>query len=119
MRTVPLTEYASTTLDAQGNGTIALGPARHANVWHPSSVSISANGSLATNAVPGATCSIYAGGLANPQSFVDSTYNVTNAASSVIDGQVVYAGQYVFAVWAGATPGCAATLIVYGTQDTV
>ena len=120
MRTVPLTEWASTTLDADGNGTIQLGPNRHANVWHPSAVSISTTAdSLSTNVVPGATCSIYAGPLANFNTFVDSTYNVNGAPSSVIDGQVVYCGQYVFAIWDGATPNVTATLIVYGTQDTI
>jgi hypothetical protein len=117
MRTVPLTEYASVTLNASGNGTIALGPTRHANVWHPASTAISTTGSLTTNFIAGATCSVYCGALVNPVSFVDSTYDVTGAASSVIDGQVVYVGQRVFAVWQGATPLCVATLIVYGTQD--
>jgi hypothetical protein len=119
MRSVPLTEYGSITLDGNGNGTIQLGPTRHANVWHPSSTQISTTGSLSTNATPGATCAIYCGGLVNPVSFVDSTFDVTGAASSVIGGQVVYCGQSVFAVWSGATPSCLATLIVYGTQDTV
>src|SRR5271154_2009522 len=118
MRTVPLTEYASVTLNAQGNGTIQLGPNRHANVWHPASVSISTTAaSLSTNYTPGAQCSIYAGGLPNQNCFVDATYNVNGAPSSVIDGQVVYCGQHVFAVWEGATPLSVATLIIYGSQD--
>lgn len=115
MRTLNLTAIAPITLNASGNGTAQIGPNNTNEVWLPTSVSISCTGSLV--GITGiSTCFIYAGAYAGPGTFVDSTYNVLGAASSLIQGQSIYPGQYVYAVWTNAPDGARATMVVSGTR---
>lgn len=59
---------------------------------------------------------IYAGNGISSAYFVDSTYNVTSAGSSLIAGQTIHPGQQVFAVWSAGPPNQTATLVVSGTR---
>lgn len=113
MRTLTLTRSASITLDGSGNGTAQIGPAVPGEVWHPVAVNISSSGNAPTTV---ATCFIYAGGAVSQGAFIDSTYNVLGAASGVIEGKVVYPGQYIFAVFSACNVGATATLAVNGTR---
>ena len=115
MRSFSLTVSASVTLDGTGAGTVALGPQFPRERWLPESTSISCTGTIPTTGTP--TVSIYAGYGVAPGTFVDSTYNVTSGASSLISGQTLTAGQQVFAVWSGGPPGQVATLTVAGTRQ--
>lgn len=115
MRTLNLTAVANVTLDGNGNGTAQIGPQNTNEVWAPTSVSISCTGSLVS--ITGiSTCFIYAGAYAGQPTFVDSTYNVLGAASSLISGQSLYPGQYVFAVWTNGPPDARATMVISGTR---
>jgi hypothetical protein len=112
MTTVPLSESAFVTLDGSGNGTARVGPAAHGVVWRPTVASLKVSTS-----VQSPTCLIYAGSSATPDNFVDGTYTGSQNSTSNIDGQVLYLGQYVFAVWTGGDPGAQATIALSGTKD--
>ena len=112
--TVGFTEVAITTLDVNGNGVASIGPAFN-QVWSPTTCSIQMAGAIPSGSTP-ATCTIMRWIHGLDAAFVDSTYQVTGAASGVIDGQVVYYGQQVFAIWANGNPGATATLTVNGTM---
>jgi hypothetical protein len=114
-RTLSLTANASVVLDANGNGTAAAGPAVPGEVWSPASTSISCGGPIPVSGAP--VVSIYAGNGISQGTFVDSTYNVTGAASSLISGQRLYPGQQVFAVWSNGPANQVATLAVAGTRQ--
>jgi hypothetical protein len=113
MRSLSLTTSQNATLDSSGNGTVQAGPASPGEVWYPTSVSISSTGDQPSG---DATCYVYAGETVAQWTFVDATYNVLGAASSLIAGKVLYPGQYVQAVFTGANPGATATLVVTGTR---
>jgi hypothetical protein len=115
MRTLNLTAIANVTLDGEGNGIAQAGPANTNEVWLPASVSINCGGSL-TGITGTPTCSIYAGAYIGPGTFVDGTYLVLQAASSLIQGQSVYVGQQIFAVWTNAPANAQATMVINGTR---
>jgi len=113
VRTLSLTASANVVLDGSGNGIIQLGPAYAGETWYPASTSISCTGSQPAGV---ATCFIYTGAYIAPGTFTDSTYNILGAASSLIAGQQLHPGQYVWAVFTGGTPGQTASLAVAGTR---
>lgn len=113
-RTLSLTASASVLLDGNGNGIAQVGPSAPGEVWSPASTSISCGGAIPTSGAP--VVSIYAGNGISQGTFVDATYNVTGAASSLISGQQLYAGQEVFAVWSDGPPNQLATLAVAGSR---
>jgi hypothetical protein len=110
MRTLGLTAIGTVTLNSSGNGTAQVGPSHTNEVWNPTSVSISSAGTPAAGS--GTTCFLYAGVVVSQWGFVDSTYNTAGAASSLISGQTLYPGQYVFAVFTNAGAGATATMVV-------
>lgn len=112
MTTVTLSEFASVTLDGSGNGTARVGPAAHGVTWKPTVASLKVSTS-----VNSPTCLVYAGPTATADNFVDGTYTGAQNSTSNIDGQVLYLGQYVHAVWTGGDAGAQATLTVSGTKD--
>lgn len=114
-RTVSLAVSASITLDGNGNGTIEVGPNVPGEVWHPGSTSISCGGPIPVSGTP--TLFIYAGNGISNATFIDSTYNVTGASSSMIAGKSIYPGQNVYAVWSQGPPNQVATLAVNGTRQ--
>ena len=98
MPVVPLSEWAQTTLDDSGAGTIQLGPRAHGVTWRPATASIKMSGGIPSGV---ATCFVYAGGYVDESTFVDSTYDVNNDSTDRLTGQELRLGQYVFAVWSG------------------
>lgn len=114
-RTVALQASDTITLDGNGNGTAAVGPSAPGEVWSPDSTGITCTGVIPATGTP--TLFIYAGNGISPGTFIDSTYNVTSAASSLISGKQLFPGQQVFAVWSDGPPGQTATLAVKGTRQ--
>lgn len=112
MRTLPLTATVTGTLNGGGNGTLTAGPSFPGEVWHPTGTYIAASGSVPTGGTP-ATCTV----LGPTGNQVDSTYQVTGAASSMITGQDVHPGQVISATFANCNPSSTATLVVTGTRD--
>lgn len=116
MPTQQLTRTVSVTLTG-GGGTAAAGPSLAGEVWYPTSVSISCTGNQPTPTAPAiATASIYAGNVVNNSTFVDATYQVLGASSSMISGQVIYPGSQVFGVWENCNSAVVATMTVTGTR---
>jgi hypothetical protein len=115
VRSQPFTRTATITLNASGNGTAQVGPTLPGEVWSPVSVSISALGSIPTAGIP--TVFLYAGNGVSAGTFLDSTYNVTGASSSMITGQTLYPGQQVSAVWSDGPASQQATIVVQGTRQ--
>lgn len=112
MPRLPLSEYASVTLDGSGNGTARVGPTAPGETWYPSVASV-----RVSTATLSPTCRIYAGSAATEDNFVDGTYTGNLNSTSNVDGQVLRLGQKVFAVWEGGDPGAQATVTVTGTKD--
>ena len=115
MRQFALTVSASVTLDGTGAGTVALGPTFPRERWLPESTSITCTGTIPTTGTP--SVFIYAGYGVAPGNVIDSTYNVTGAASSLISGRTLISGEKVFAVWSGGPPNQVATLAVNGQRQ--
>ena len=114
-RTLTLNVSASVTLNGSGNGTVQLGPKSAGEVWFPSVVSVGTNETVITDE---ANCSVYVGPYAGQGYFVDLTiFGSTGASSSNIKGQVVYPGNFIWAVWTGGDNGAQATLNVSGTKQ--
>lgn len=117
-RTVPLTATVSGII-ANSGLTISIGPRYQGEIWFPESVSISCSGTQPTPAAPNiATCNIYTGISVNGGTFLDGTYQVLGASSSMISGQLVFPGQLIIAVWSNMTGsnGQTATLTINGTK---
>ncbi|MGH9918502.1 MAG: hypothetical protein ACRD6W_06510, partial [Nitrososphaerales archaeon] len=106
--TVPFTEVAITTLDSDGNGVCQIGPGMN-QIWSPASTQIQMTGDIPGGSTP-STVTILVGFAISSALFVDATYQVTGAASSMISGQFVYYGQQIFAQWANGNSGASATL---------
>jgi len=114
MRTVPLNESASVTLDGSGNGTARIGPDEPAARWLPTCASVS----VSTN-VNEAKCLIYAGAAAVQQYFVDGTFSGSSGDSTdKVTGKTIARTQlpYIWAVWTGGDPGSQATISVTGDK---
>jgi hypothetical protein len=117
MRTLQLSRTVSVTLSG-GTGTVSVGPSFPGEVWYPTSVSISCTGNQPTPTAPAiSTCSIYSGNAVNNNTFVDATYQVLGASSSMISGQVLYPGTSVFAQWENCNSGVVATMTITGTRQ--
>lgn len=117
-RTLTLTASAIGSTNGSGNGSIQLGPGAPGTIWYPTSVSIYMTGSYPT--VSGSNtplCTIYTGGASNPSNQVDVTFQVLGASSSVISGQVIYPGQYIYAVWQYGNANAKITFNIYGTKQ--
>ncbi len=112
MTSLPLSEAAFVTLDSSGNGTARIGPNAHGVVWKPTVVGV-----RTSTAVLSPQCRVYAGDSATDPNFIDGTFVGQQGSSDGIAGQVLFLGQYVFAVWVGGDVGAQATLTVTGTKD--
>lgn len=118
-RTLSLSSTATGTV-ANSTVTVSIGPRFQGEIWFPESVSISCTGTQPTPAAPNiATCNLYVGFAANNSTFLDGTYQVLGASSSMISGQSLYPGQLVLAVWANMTGsnGQAVTLTINGSKQ--
>lgn len=110
-RRLSLSAVATVTLDGNGAGIAAVGPASTREIWSPgtASVSVSSNASEAT-------CQIFAGNAASAAYFVDgTTWGSTGDSTSDFNIQI-YPGQSVFARWTGGDAHATATLVVTGTR---
>jgi len=118
-RTLSLSSSVTGTI-ANSTVTISIGPRFQGEVWFPESVSISCTGTQPTPAAPNiAICSLYVGFSANNSTFLDATYQVLGASSSMISGITLYPGQLVLAVFTNMTGsnGQTATMVVQGTKQ--
>ena len=109
LRTFPLDQFASVTLDGNGNGLASLGPTRVKEHWQPIStyVSVSSN-------TKEATAKLSIGTTAQT-----ATNQATTALGSTGDtcgtpGADMPAGYRLFVQWEGGDPGALATMHTLG-----
>lgn len=107
MRSVPLDESESGTLDAAGSATVRIGPVR-AQTWTVTNVAVSSTSTLDTQA------RVYRG-AATPGQLLAGTYsgNQDNAPLS----EPLQPGQRLTVAWVGGTPGARVTVSVSGTMQ--
>ena len=111
MATVPMTETAIVTLDANGNGIAATGPLTAREIWYPTGVAVS----VATNTAE-AECGIYVGDGVRPSTLRGATVSGSTGDAATLN-EAVRMGFKIFAQWTGGDPGSVATLVITGTKD--
>lgn len=117
MPTAPLNVTVTGVLDGSGNGVLSATP-RFGQTWRPTIASTFMSGSIPSDG-ESSTCVLLIGMNVNAATQIDSTYQVTGAASDSLTGQVVYPGQSVFAQFTNGNPGAAVTMTLTGTFDYV
>lgn len=116
-RTLPINAQIVIPLDGSGNGQGSVGPVNPREVWYPTAVSVSCSLASPSGSTP--RCFIYAGAGPYQQYFVDGTYALQAAASSLISGQVLYPGNQIWAVITGGpTTGAQVVIGIQGTRST-
>lgn len=103
---------SSVTLDANGNGTVSLGPSVVREHWQPTNVAVSA-----TSAVLDAQCNVYLGTTPTAGQLVLTTTTGSSGDSSGASGIDMQPGQLLIAQWKGGDVGATATLHVNGTRS--
>jgi hypothetical protein len=102
-----LDDFASTILDANGNGTARIGPRSSRQQWQVNNVAVYTS---STVNVPTATAYT---GTPSPGSSLGGTYDGNNDSTGV--SVTLYPGQQLSVQWLGGDPGASATVSVYGT----
>lgn len=101
-----LDAFKSVTLDANGNGTLTLGPKNLGQTWQVSTVAVTGNSA----STPSATVSL--GSIS-----LGGTYAGNNDSDNV--NVTVWPGQTLTYKWTGGTPGAVQTGYAYGTFTTL
>lgn len=113
-------QFASVTLDANGNGIAQLGPQRVREHWQVTNAAVKVAGTVLQNGmlVPKnqAQCSVYFGTALASSTFLGNTASGSTGDTCGV-GQDLQTGQSVFAQWNGGDPGAVATLTVFGTYS--
>jgi hypothetical protein len=99
---------ASVTLNAQGAGTVSVGPNMPGVTWTVTSVACFTS---TANLVP--TFYLYTPFVA-PFNFVGGSYSGNNDQNTGLT-VLLFPGQLLYGVWAGGDNGATATMSVYGT----
>jgi hypothetical protein len=102
--------FNTVVLDGSGNGQCRIEPTAGAR-WRLRLANVSTNG--VTN---NPTCTIYRGSSSGPLQQIDFTNTGNSASSQKVAAAPFFAGQALWAVWAGGDPGATATLQAYGEQ---
>jgi hypothetical protein len=111
MRTVPLNETQSVTLNGSGAGTVKIGPVGHAVTWSPAVASVSCVPSPPTNE---AQCKIFVGEDTTQRNYRDGTFSGSSGDATDKVAGTIRMGKFVWAVWTGGDPGASATLTLSG-----
>lgn len=116
MTSTYLQRTQSVTLDANGNGTVMIGP-DVSQWWTPKFVRVS----TLANRTPTPYCAVYHGPktITNFSVFVDDTWMGSGDTSSMISGVIVQNGDALTAQWSGGVPGDTAILSIYGVSSDV
>lgn len=115
IRQVPLNEaQGQTTIDGNGNGTVALGPQGMGTVWYPAAVTVSTTSGINDASV----CNIYAGpaGILTPTTLLGT---LPSGGAGVLSMGLppLPVGWQLTAVWSGGSPGDVAAVNVTGSKD--
>lgn len=109
-RSLNLSTSKTVTLDANGNGTVQLGPESAGVVWTVSQVAC-----FTTSSVNNPVFNLYLGDP-NPVNFMGGTFSGSNDANTGL-AVVLNQGQYFSGQWVGGDPGAVGTFTVLGTQQ--
>lgn len=112
MATALLSQWTSVILDANGNGTVSLGPTGSGEVW----TSVNAAVHCSSNSSE-ATCQLFVGSAASPQFFSGGTTWGSTGDSGNWVGAPIVVGQQVFATWSDGDPGATAYLTLSGQRQ--
>lgn len=112
MTVLALNTAGNTTLDANGNGIVQLGPIVGQR-WTVSVASV-----FIPNAVLIPTCAVYIGGAPIQANFIDGTYTGNFDSTDRTAGLPFTNGQSIWGVWSGGDVGAVATLSLIGTLET-
>lgn len=112
MSEYPLYTSGNVKLDGTGAGTVVLSP-KVGQEWRLTLASV-----LVSTHVAEPQCSIYIGGAATPDAFVDGTFTGSLNSTDAVASHPVTPGQKVIAVWSGGDAGATATLTLRGTVVT-
>jgi hypothetical protein len=109
MPTARLDEVRQVTLDANGDGTVAL-QVPWGETWQVTGLTVGTS----STATPFPTCLVYRGS-ASPANVIASTYS--GQQDTAVGGETLFAGETLTAVWDGGVAGSMATLHVMGTVE--
>lgn len=112
MNSSPLNRAGSVNLDGSGNGAVTLSP-NVGQTWRLTVASVVTSTSVL---IP--KCSIFMGGAATQDFFVDGTYTGNLNSTDAVSGLPLTHGQKIIALWTGGDPGAVATLSIIGTVET-
>ena len=105
---MPLNEGVSVTLDANGNGTVFIGPQLAFQRWKPSNAACSVSSNTKEP-----TFYLYNGRTTDQSRRVGGTWTGSNDQTD-LNGIVLYPGSVLTGVWAGGDAGATATLSLTG-----
>jgi hypothetical protein len=109
MRTLTLSDFENITLDANGNGTVQIGPGITGVAWI-----ITQMATFTTSVENNPVFNTYLGDPI-PQNFIGGTMSGNNDCNTGIN-ILLNNGQYITGQWVGGDPGATATFTVNGTQ---
>lgn len=115
IRQVPLTEaQGQTTIDANGNGVVSLGPQGMGTVWYPASVTVSTS----TGVDDASVANVYAGpaGILTPTTLLGT---IPSGGAGVLAVAIppLPVGWQLAVVWSGGNTGDVAAVNVTGSKD--
>lgn len=113
-QTLPLDQYGTVTLDAGGNGTIVLGPAKSNERWDISTVAVSVSNTNFFGTVLEPIMKAYRDSV-SPTSIIGGTYSGSFDSDTAFNF-VVYPGRKIAFQWTGGVPGAIATVRLYGSD---
>jgi len=107
----PLSEGASVTLDANGNGTVFLGPTNSFQKWKPTSAACSVSSN-----VKEPTFYLFNGRTTDQSRRIGGTWTGSNDSDD-LNGIILYPGSVLTGVWSGGDVGATATLSLTGDVE--
>jgi hypothetical protein len=110
---VPLTGgQAQGTIPASGTLTLSVGPSGAGTIWYPASATVSTTSGVNDNSV----CNIYLGPSGIPVTLV-GTLNPGGYGTTSLAIPSLAPGQYLIAVWTGASNGDTASVNIVGLMS--
>lgn len=108
MRTLALNTFAQVTLDANGNGQVALGPALPGVTW-----TVTNEATSTTSITNESNFYLYLNQV-GPHNLLAGSFSGNLDSASV--PVTVFPGQTLIGLWTGGDASAVATLTIYGTQ---
>lgn len=108
---VPLTGGQGQAKVAANTATVTIGPQGAGNVWYPAQAVVSTT----TGTLDTSTCKLYLGAQGVPVLLVGTVFSGNGTIALALPP--LSPGQYLIAIWTGATNGDVAAVNVVGTMD--